>query len=174
MATSRLCPIVAGLVFLMVIGGAGGVLQAFEGNATDTKPLAFGPDQRIIDLGQVHWTPLKAEGVKPGTEIAVLRGNLNSGPVELLIRLPANYTFPVHSHTSDETYVWISGKFTYIAQDGTAVELPGQTFIGLPGNVPHGLACGSEPCMFYVRYSQTFDMKTHPMPKLKATSTTSG
>lgn len=174
MATSSMCRITAALFLLMVIGVKSGALNAFEGNATHTQPLAFGPDQRIIDLGKVHWTPLQAHGVKPGTEIAVLRGNLKSGPVELLIRLPANYTFPVHSHTSDETYVSISGKFTYIAEDGAAVKLRGQTFISLPGNVPHGLACGSKPCIFYVRYSQTFDMKTYPMPKLKRASAKSG
>ena len=158
------------LSFLIIIAVTDAALRAFEGNATDTRPLAFGPDQKIIDLSKVHWTPLQAEGVKPGTEIAVLRGSLKSGPVELLIRLPANYTFPVHSHTSDETYVWISGKFSYIAEDGTVVKLPGQTFIGLPGNVAHGLACGSEPCVFYARYSQSFDMKTYPKPKLKRAS----
>jgi len=173
MATGRLYRITATILFLMVIGGTS-ALQALEGSATDTQPLAFGPDQRIIDLGQVHWAPLQAEGVKPGTEIAVLRGNLTSGPVELLIRLPANYTFPVHSHTSDETYVWISGRFTYIAEDGTAVKMTGQTFISLPGNVSHRLACGSKPCMFYVRYSKTFDMKTNPMPKLKPASAKGG
>ena len=174
MATSRMYHITAALFFLMFIGDTYAALHAFEGNATDTQPLAFGSDQRIIDLGKVHWAPLQAEGVKPGTQIAVLRGNLKSGPVELLVRLPANYTFPVHSHTSDETYVWISGKFSYIAEDGTAVKLPGQTFISLPGNVPHGLACGSRLCIFYVRYSQTFDMKTYPMPKLKRASAKSG
>ena len=174
MATSRMYSITAALFFLMVIGGGNAALRALEGNATDTQPLAFGPDQRIIDLGKVHWTPLQAPGVKPGTQIAVLHGSLKSGPVELLIRLPANYTFPVHSHTSDETYVWISGKFTYIAEDGAAVKLPGQVFISLPGNVPHGLACGSKPCIFYVRYSQTFDMKTYPMPTLKPASAKKG
>jgi mannose-6-phosphate isomerase-like protein (cupin superfamily) len=174
MAFSRLYHVAAGLVLLIIIGGASAALHAFEGNATDTQPLAFGPDQRIIGLGQVHWTPLQAPGVKPGTDIAVLRGTLKSGPVDLLIRLPANYTFPVHSHSSDETYVWISGNFTYIAEDGTAVKLPGQTFISLPSNTPHALACGGEPCIFYVHYSQTFDMKTFPMPKLKPASTKSG
>ena len=169
MVARKMYHVIAAIFFLMVIGGAS-ALYASEGNATDTHPLAFGPDQRIIDLAKVGWQPLQAEGVKPGTQIAVLRGDLKSGPVELLIRLPANYTFPVHSHSSDETYVWISGKFSYIADDGTVVKLPGQTFIGLPGNVPHGLACGSEPCIFYARYSQTFDMKMYAMPKLKPAS----
>jgi hypothetical protein len=123
MTIRRIYHVTAALFLLIVVGGARNALRAFEGKGTDTQPLAFGPGQKIVDLGKVHWVPLQAEGVKPGTQIAVLHGDLKSGPVELLIRLPANYTFPVHSHASDETYVWISGKFTYIAEDGTAVKL---------------------------------------------------
>ncbi len=137
--------------------------------ADERKPLSFGPGQSLIDLNEVKWAPLNSEGVPPGPEIAVLRGDLKAGPVEVLLRLPAKYTFPNHSHMSDETYVWIKGPFTYVAEDGTAARLSGQTFISLPGNVPHALICGKQPCLFYVRYSQTFDMKIHPMPKVKKT-----
>jgi hypothetical protein len=64
-------------------------------------------------------------------------------------------------------YVWLKGDFTYIAADGTATPLSGQTYISLPGGVPHALACGAEPCVFYVRYPQPFDAHVHPMPPLK-------
>lgn len=140
---------------------------AEEGNPTSGQPLSFGAGQSIVDLTKVQFAPLKSEGVPPGPEIAVLRGSMTAGPVELLLRLPANYTFPNHSHSSDETYVWLTGPFTYVADDGRAAKLSGQTFIGLPPHVPHALVCGSEPCLFYVRYSRAFDMKIHPMPKLK-------
>jgi cupin superfamily acireductone dioxygenase involved in methionine salvage len=82
-----------------------------------------------------------------------------------VVRLPANYTFPNHSHTSDELYVWLKGNFIYIAADGTGTPLSGQTYISLPGGVPHALACGAEPCVFYLRYSQPFDMHLHSMPQ---------
>ncbi len=162
---TKMCTIFTLALLLLPAGSR--IVNALEGNATDVQPLSFGADQRIIDLSKVHWAPLTAPGVAPGPQLATLRGNPKLGPVEILIRLPANYTFPVHSHTSDETYIWISGRFTYIAVDGSAVALPARTFIGLPPNTPHGLACGSQPCIFYARYSQTFDMKTYPMPQLK-------
>ena len=135
--------------------------------ASNTHPLAFGKDQAIIDLKKVAWEPLTGEGIPPGPEIALLRGNLAAGGGEALVRLPANYTFPHHSHTSDELYVWIKGNFTYIAADGTATPLSGQTYISLPGGVPHALACGAEPCVFYVRYSRPLDLHLHPMPQAK-------
>jgi quercetin dioxygenase-like cupin family protein len=136
-------------------------------SGSNAQPLAFGPDQVIIDLNKLVWAPLEAEGVPPGPEIAVLRGDGKAAGFEVVVRLPANYTFPNHSHTSDEHYVWLRGNFTYIAADGTATPLSGQTYISLPGGVPHALACGAEPCVFYVRYPQHFDAHIHPMPPLK-------
>jgi len=140
---------------------------AVEGNASNSQPLSFGPEQRIIDMSKVRWTPLKGEHIKPGAQIAVLRGSLTSGPVEFLLRFPAHYAFPVHSHSSDETYIWLKGKFKYVAEDGTVAALPALTFVGLPPNIPHGVICGDEPCLLYVRYLHSFDLKTYPMPKLK-------
>jgi hypothetical protein len=141
--------------------------EAIEGDASNTRPLSFGTDQRIIDLGKVQWTPLTGKRIKPGAEIAVLRGSLTSGPVEFLLRLPAHYALPMHSHSSDETFIWINGKFTYVAEDGRVAALPGGTFVGLPPNIRHGVICGNEPCLLYVRYLHSFDLKTYPMPQLK-------
>ena len=141
--------------------------SAAEKVASNKQPLSFGQGQTIIDLRNVVWEPLKGEGIPPGVQIAMLRGDLAAGGGELLVRLPANYTFPNHSHTSDELYVWIQGDFTYIAEDGTATPLSGHTYISLPGNVPHALRCGKTPCIFYVRYPGPFDYKIHPMPARK-------
>jgi len=132
--------------------------------ASNKRPLSFGPGQTIIDLKNIVWEPLTGEGIPPGVRMARLYGDLAAGGGELLVYLPARSTFPMHSHTSDETYVWIQGDFTYIAADGTATRLSGHTYVRLPGNVPHALRCGKTPCMFYVRYTGPFDSTMHPMP----------
>jgi quercetin dioxygenase-like cupin family protein len=137
-----------------------------HGHATNKAPLSFGADQTIIDLNQIEWAPLELEGFAPGAEIAVLRGDLATAG-EAIVKIPAGYTVPNHSHTSDETYVWLKGDFTYIAADGTARDLSGQTFISLPGQAPHALICGKEACVFYLRYSRPFDVKVHAMPDIK-------
>ena len=135
--------------------------------ASNKHPLSFGPGQTLIDLKKIAWEPLKGEGIPPGARIATLHGDLAAGGAELLVYLPAHYTFPNHSHTSDELYVWIQGDFTYIADDGTATPLSGHTYIRLSGNVPHALRCGKTPCIFYVRYTGPFDYKIHAMPAKK-------
>jgi quercetin dioxygenase-like cupin family protein len=143
------------------------VAMAQNESGSNKQPFAFGTDQTIIDLNKLVWEPLTIEGTPPGPEIAVLRGDGKVGVLEAVVRLPANYTFPNHSHTSDELYVWLKGNFKYIAADGTSTALSGQTYISLPGGVPHALACGAEPCVFYLRYGRPFDIHLHPMPQAK-------
>ena len=135
--------------------------------ATNKAPLAFGPDQTIIDLNKiVEWGPLELEGFPPGAEIAVLRGALAHGS-EVIIRVPAGYLIPNHNHTSAETYIWLKGDFTYInGEDGRAAKMSGQSFISLPGNAPpHAIQCESTVCLLYLRYPRPFDHKVFPMPE---------
>ena len=141
-------------------------LPATAEYATSTAPLAFGPDQTIIDLNKVTWAPLELEGFAAGAEIAVLRGALEHGS-ELLVRTPPGYLIPNHNHTSDETYLWLQGEFTYInGNDGRAAAMSGQGFISLPGNAPpHAIRCGPDPCLLYLRYTRPFDHKVFPMPE---------
>jgi quercetin dioxygenase-like cupin family protein len=155
------------LTVILSILGSFTLGSAADKKGSNKQPLAFGTGQTIIDLSKVVWEPLKGEGIPPGVQIAMLRGDLAAGGGELLVRLPANFTFPNHSHSSDELYVWIQGDFTYISEDGSAAALSRHSYISLPGNVPHALKCGKSPCMFYVRYAAPFDYKIHPMPARK-------
>ncbi len=128
---------------------------------------SFGNDQTIADVGKMEWTSLTLQGLPPGIEIAVLRGDLAKGGGEILLRTPPNYVVPNHSHTSDEVYVWLKGAFTYVAADGTRQKMTAPAYISLPGQSPHGLECGDEQCVFYLRYSRPFDLHTHTMPAQK-------
>jgi len=152
------------------------VLASFIGLATAVHVAAeelgprqgfssFGPQQVIADPSHLEWAPLKLEGLTPGAEIVVLRGDLSKGPSELLLRMPAHFMVPNHSHSSDETYVWLKGRFIYIAEDGRKQDFDGQAFIGLPPKAPHALRCGDDPCLLYLRYSGPFDWHLHAMPQ---------
>lgn len=127
---------------------------------SNVNPLAFGVDQTIVDVGKVVWAPLELEGLPKGVEIATLRGDLGKGEAEILLRLPAGYQVPSHTHTSDELYVWLAGAFTLIAHDGTRTDFEGPAYLSFPGNAPqHGLECGPQaPCVTYLKYSRPFDI----------------
>ncbi len=148
----------AGRIAMAVLFAAAS--QAHE-PGSNKNPLSFGDDQTIVDLDKVVWGPLAIEGLAPGAEIAVLRGDLAKDHSESVVRLPSGYLLRKHTHTSDELYVWISGSFTLIAQDGTETKFRGPAYISYPGNAPmHEIRCGKkEPCLFYLRYSRPFDIK---------------
>jgi len=132
--------------------------------AAEQKPqgvYSFGPDQTIADIGKMAWAPLHLDGLPDGLEIAVLRGDLTKGGGEIVLRTPPRYVVPNHSHTSDELYVWLKGAFTYVAADGARQSMQAPAFISLPGQTPHALECGDEPCVFYLRYGRPFDLQVH-------------
>ena len=139
-----------------------------QSTAPSKGVYAFGADQTIADLGKMDWAPLQLQGLPPGIEIASLRGDLAKGGGEIVLRTPAKYLVPNHSHLSDETYVWLKGDFTYVAADGTRQKISSPAFISMPGTTPHALECGDEPCVFYLRYGRSFDLHVHPMPDVKA------
>lgn len=152
------------------VGLAAALLSAGSAGSRAADPAppgvyGFGPDQTIVDIGKVAWQPLKLDGLPPGIEISALRGDLAKGGGEVLLRLPAGYTVPNHSHLSDELYVWLKGRFTYIAEDGKQLQIDAPAYISLPGKTPHALKCHDEPCIFYVRYGRPFDLHVHAMPK---------
>ena len=156
---------VASFAAVVIIGLATAIPVAAEELGPRQGFSSFGPEQVIADASRLVWAPLKLEGLAPGAEIVVLRGDLSKGPSELLLRIPAHFVVPNHSHSSDETYVWLKGRFIYIAEDGRKQDFDGQAFIGLPPKVPHALQCGDDPCLLYLRYSSPFDWHVHPMPQ---------
>ena len=142
-------------------------VQAANGDASNKNPLAFGAEQLLIEFSRLTWKSMNSDEVPEGAEIAVLRGDFKTGTTEAVVRLPAHYTFPAHSHPISETYLWIQGDFSYVNADGKTVDMKAPTFISLPENVPHALICKDQPCMFYVRYEKPFEVKFHPMPKVE-------
>lgn len=129
-------------------------LSPIFANQTEQQPS-------FIELNRLQWQPLIHEGVPEGAKIAVLHGSLQAGPVEAVIRLPENYTFPAHSHSSSETYLWLTGDFSYVSENGIEKNMKAPAFISLPAHVPHALVCKDQPCLLYLRYPETFNMKIH-------------
>ena len=117
----------------------------------------------IADLSTLTWQPIKQ--IPEGAEVAVLSGNPNTGASEVVIRLPAGYMFPYHSHTSTEVLFWSKGEFTYIADDGTKQNLQPDSYLNLPSGTKHSVLCGQDPCLVYARYDKPFDLLLSPAPK---------
>ncbi len=126
---------------------------------SNKKPLAFGNDQTIVDTSKLVFEPLNVEGLPPGAEVAVVRGDFKVKS-EMFIRVPAGYKVPQHTHSSDELYLWLEGDFDLISEDGKRTTFTKPTYISFPGNAPtHALECGKkQSCLFYLAYSRPFDI----------------
>ncbi|MDJ0633002.1 MAG: cupin domain-containing protein [Xenococcaceae cyanobacterium MO_188.B29] len=117
----------------------------------------------IADPSTLTWQPLA--GIPEGAEVAVLSGNPATSASEVMIRLPAGYLFPHHSHSSREILFWSEGEFTYIADDGSKQTLAPDSYLNLPSGTKHSVVCGQEPCLVYARYDRPFDLLLSPAPK---------
>ena len=135
-------------------------LQAAD-MGSNINPVALSSDQTSIDFGKVTWEPLEVEGLPPGAEIALLRGDLGKDGSQAFVKAPPGYVVPSHTHTSDELYVWMGGAFTLVSHDGKKTEYRGPAYISFPGSAPpHALICGDkEEYYFYLAYSRPFDIK---------------
>ncbi len=128
---------------------------------SNLNPISFGSDQTIVDITKLIWFPLEVEGLPPGAEIAVLRGDMEKAGSESILRLPPGYVVPNHTHTSDELYVWIQGAFSLISYDGKKTKFDGPAYVSFPGKAPpHALVCeNKEPCILYLKFSRPFDVE---------------
>jgi hypothetical protein len=90
-----------------------------------------------------------------GPQLAVLRGNPDTGPSSMLMRLFRG-TGPMHVHSSDYDLVLIEGRMKQWAQGETEQQAqllePG-SYLFQPGNEPHVGSCLSDECLMYVQWS---------------------
>ncbi len=139
-----------------------GIVNAYAHEmGSNIKPIALGADQTIIDFDKIVWSPLEVDGLDKGAEIAVIRGDLSKDGSEVIIKTPAGYYVNMHSHTSDETYIWLHGAYTLISENGKKHKFPsGKGYISFPGNAPkHALTCDAKDyCLLYVKWSRPFDI----------------
>lgn len=143
-----------GLILLLLLTG---ILfsspSAFSGENTNSA---------IVDPATLTWKPIA--GIPEGAEVAVLSGNPAISASEVLIRLPAGYSFPHHFHSSREILFGSEGEFTYIADDGNKQTLAPGSYLNLPSGTKHSVLCGQQPCLIYARYDRPFDLLLSSLP----------
>jgi quercetin dioxygenase-like cupin family protein len=93
-----------------------------------------------------------------GCEYAEVWGDENkSGSY---VRAPKGYRFVLHSHTSPERMLIVSGRVAAASKDGKeAVGTPGM-YMGFDGSVVHWARC-DEACVMYITYEMPYDVKFH-------------
>ena len=135
----------------LVVCGLVGVPAAAQDSAPEPAIT------RRADDGALGWGPCP-EFMPAGCALAVLHGDPSKPNADVLFKVPAGSTLPVHWHTSAERMVLVAGELqvTFAGQE-PAVLQPGTYAYG-PARRPHGGECTSAtPCILFIAFETPVD-----------------
>ena len=93
-----------------------------------------------------------------GCEVTVLHGDPATGPSDVFLRAPADYTFPAHWHTSAEHMVVVAGVVHVTYAGGKQFELRERTYALVPAKAGHKAHCAiGGPCVMFIRFDSPID-----------------
>lgn len=145
----------------LVLTSLGSTL-AFADEPTPESALAF-----TFKDPELKWGPCPAFMPK-GCEIAVLHGDPAKENADVFFKVPAGSTVPMHTHTSAERMVLVSGTFhvTYQGQNERTLK-PGTYAYG-PAKLPHKATCsGKDPCVLFIAFESPVDAVAVESPASK-------
>ncbi len=124
-----------------------------SGSANAAEPaLVIGTDAADIQWGSCP------EFFPAGCEIAVLHGDPGKPNADIFFKVPADYTIPLHTHTSAERMVLVSGtlRVTYAGQEASVIRT-GNYAYGPPER-PHEAYCEpGDACILFIAFEQPVD-----------------
>ena len=103
-------------------------------------------EEMEIRESDLAWEP--ASGFPPETLWKVLRRDPDGKPLSILLKLPARFEFPGHSHVYVEQHYVLEGAYESI---GT--EYPAGTYRMIPAHVSHGPFRSESGALVLVLYS---------------------
>lgn len=121
----------------------------------------------ILPAEDIKWVQIK--GGPPGVMIANLWGNYEKSAFGALIKFPAGFKSPLHTHSSDGRIVVVSGTLIYTPHGGTAKRCGPGSYLFESSVVKHVSEAGDDaPCIFFWEQPGKFDLKpVEPMKKKK-------
>lgn len=134
----------------------GSTQGAPTGPATTSSLLPF---YRTID--EYTWRPLDPHNAS-GPKIATLWGDPTKGAYGALLRFPAGFASPMHTHSADEHTVTIQGTarhWTETEAESTAKNMTPGSYTMIPANINHVSACapGGPECIAFLTQDTSFD-----------------
>ena len=113
----------------------------------------------VMPASDIKWTDLDPSA--PGVKVADLWGNHAKGAFGALVKLPAGFAAPLHTHTHDMKVVIVSGTYIQAPEGKPEFRLgPGSYFLQPGGNYRHTTTCDkASDCVFLVESNGPFDLK---------------
>ena len=118
-------------------------------------PSAKISGKTLMPAGEMKWVPM------PGLEGAMqvpLFGDPTKEAHRILYKWPAGTKAPVHTHTSGDRGMIVSGTLSLAVEGAPPKMLPAGSYFSLAGGVKHATAVeGDAPCVFYLEREGAFD-----------------
>ncbi len=122
---------------------------------------------KFIAAEEVKWDDVG------GPKLGNLTGDYKKGAYGALMKLPAGFTSPLHTHTGAYEAIEIQGTSSHWlkGEDGTkAKKMTPGSYWSMPGKVEHVSACApGQDCIFYVWQKSKFDFVAGKEDKAAAT-----
>lgn len=118
-----------------------------------------------VTLAEHEWRPVDPSNPH-GPRMATLWGDPASGPYGALLRVPAGFESPMHSHSSDERVVVIQGTSIHWTEDesrDSAQRLAAGSYMTMPAGVNH-VSAGDpdQECIEFITQEGRFDFTLAP------------
>jgi quercetin dioxygenase-like cupin family protein len=112
---------------------------------------------RTADSAEIAWGPCP-EFMPEGCALAVLQGNPAERNADVLFKLPAGATAPLHWHSSAERMVLIAGEMRVQYEGQDAVVLTAGTYAYGPARLRHDATCSSaHDCILFIAFEEPVD-----------------
>jgi anti-sigma factor ChrR (cupin superfamily) len=120
----------------------------------------------FVPAADMKWTDLDPAGA-PGVKIADLWGDHTKGAFGALIKFPAGFLAPLHTHTNTIKIVVVSGTFVQTPEGKGEARLgPGSYLYQPGGNYRHTSGCDkAADCVFLAQSEGKFDLMPVTGPK---------
>lgn len=91
-------------------------------------------------------------------KVVTLWGDRNDGEYGMLVKLPAGFVAPTHTHTGDYHGIGLTGTWQHSFEGGEKRDQPPGFYVFQPGTAMHGDACiGPEDCILLIHQHEKFD-----------------
>lgn len=114
----------------------------------------------FMQPGDLAWADLDPKGA-PGIKIVDLWGDHAKGAYGALLKFPAGFLAPLHTHTSTIRIVVLSGTYTQAPEGKPEQRMgPGSYVLQPGGNYRHVSGCDkASECVLFIESGGKFDLK---------------
>ena len=134
------------------------VSAVLSGSIAVAAPHEAAAGPTAVPIESVAWAPVFPDQ-PAGPAMAVLWGNVKTGPVGFLLKFPAGAVVPRHVHSSDYQGMVISGAFSHEAGKEPTVALAPGSYWSQQARLPHVNTCSAAgPCIVYLTAPKGFDL----------------